>query len=183
MPGRNYYYSGFNRCPYQLLEVNIKDTKRTRGRVDRNVAPCRQTTTVIGPLHECKKVCPCTKALPHSGIRAWIKQDRKKRKKRGRETRKTEARRFMERKAAQQNKNLSEELKQGLPRHSWGFNKAGEWQEEKQATCQCMNVSNSTLPTFERSEISCMLVQWNAIHACDKLLPYKLNETQITSNI
>ena len=36
------------------------------------------------------------------------------------ETRKTEARRLMERKAAQQNKNTSEELKQGLPRHSSG---------------------------------------------------------------
>ena len=37
----------------------IKDTKRTRGRLDRNVAPCsRPTTNVIGPLHECKKVCP-----------------------------------------------------------------------------------------------------------------------------
>ena len=23
-----------------------------------------QQTNVIGPLHECKKVCPCTKALP-----------------------------------------------------------------------------------------------------------------------
>ena len=33
-----------------------------------------------------------------------------------RETGKTEARRLMERKAAQQNKNTSEELKQGLPR-------------------------------------------------------------------
>ena len=39
-------------------------------------------------------------------------------KKRGRETGKTEARRLMERKAAQQNKTSSEELKQGLPRHS-----------------------------------------------------------------
>ena len=34
--------------------------------------------------------------------------------KRGRETGKTEARRLMERKAAQQNKNTFEELKQGL---------------------------------------------------------------------
>ena len=34
--------------------------------------------------------------------------------KRGRETGKTEARRLMERKAAQQNKNTSEKLKQGL---------------------------------------------------------------------
>ena len=104
----------------------------TRGRLDRNVAPCsRPTTNVIGPLHECKKVCPwmqesvsmnarkcvheckkvcpCTKALPQSGIRAWIKQGRRKRKKRGRETGKTEARRLMERKAKQ--------------KHIWGTKK------------------------------------------------------------
>ena len=49
----------------------IKDTKRTRGRLDRNVATCnRPPTNVIGPLHECKKVCPCTKTLPQAGIRA-----------------------------------------------------------------------------------------------------------------
>ena len=36
-------------------------------------------------------------------------------KKRGRGSGKTEARRLMERKAAQQNKNLSEEIKQVLP--------------------------------------------------------------------
>ena len=48
-----------------------KDTKRTRVRLDRNEAPCsRQTTNIIGPLYECKKVCPCTKALFQSGIRA-----------------------------------------------------------------------------------------------------------------
>ena len=39
---------------------------------------------------------------------------------RGKETGKTEARRLMEIKAAQQNKNTSEELKQGLPRHNSG---------------------------------------------------------------
>ena len=39
---------------------------------------------------------------------------------------KTEARRLMERKAAQQNKNTSEELKQGLPIGTDQVNKAGE---------------------------------------------------------
>ena len=34
-------------------------------RLDRKVAPCsRPTTNVIGPLHECKKVCSCTKPCP-----------------------------------------------------------------------------------------------------------------------
>ena len=52
-------------------EGPIKDTKRTRVRLDRNVAPCsRPTTNVIGPLHGCKKVCSCTKALLISGIRS-----------------------------------------------------------------------------------------------------------------
>ena len=54
-----------------------------------------------------------------SDIRAWIRQSRRKR--RG----KTEDRRLMERKAAQQNKNLSEELKQGLPRIAQVSNAGG----------------------------------------------------------
>ena len=65
---------------YKIVQYkgSIKDTKRTRVRLDRNVAPCsRPTTNVIGPLHECKKVCPCTKGLPQPGIRAWIKQGRR----------------------------------------------------------------------------------------------------------
>ena len=77
-------YWGFNRCSFQLLRA-YKNMKRTRVRLDRNVAPCsRPTTNVIGPLHECKKVCPFTKALPQSGFREWIKQCRRKRKKRDR---------------------------------------------------------------------------------------------------
>ena len=56
--------------------LKLKDTKRTRVRLDRNVAPCsRPTTPVIDPLHECKKVCPCTKEE---------EKERKKRKKRER---------------------------------------------------------------------------------------------------
>ena len=43
-------------------------------------------------------------------------EEEEKREERGRGTGKTEARRLMKRKAAQQNKNLSEELKQNLPR-------------------------------------------------------------------
>ena len=101
---------------FPTTKVFIKGTKKTGVKLNVNIAPCsRPTTNVISLLHECKKVCPCTKALPQSGIRAWIKQGWRKRKKRGRETGKTEARRLMERKAAQQNKNTSEELKQGLP--------------------------------------------------------------------
>ena len=63
---RSYFFfiKGFNSVLSNCQGI-IKDTKRTRGRPDRNVAPCsRSTTTVISPLHECKKVCPCTKTLP-----------------------------------------------------------------------------------------------------------------------
>ena len=93
----------------------IKDTKRARGRLDRNVAPCsRPTTTVIGPLHECKKVCPCTKALPRSGSRAWIKQGQRKRKERERD-RKDLGQEADGKKGSPTKQNTSEELKQGLP--------------------------------------------------------------------
>ena len=89
----------------------IKDTKRTKIRLDRNVAPCsKRTTNVIGPLHECKKVCPCTKALLISGMNQARSEEEEKERKRDK--------RHMERKAAQQNKNTSEELKQGPPSHS-----------------------------------------------------------------
>ena len=108
-------------CKWGLIGVlsncqgPIKDTKRTRGRLDRNVAPCsRPITTVIGPLHECKKVCPCTKALPPSGSRAWIKQGRKKRKERKRD-RKNRGQEADGKKGSPTKQNTSEELKQGLP--------------------------------------------------------------------
>ena len=52
-----------DRCPF-LLVRSYKNTDRIKVRLDRNAAPCsRPTTNVIGPLHECKKVCPCTKAF------------------------------------------------------------------------------------------------------------------------
>ena len=51
-------------------------------------------------------------------------EEEEKERKRKKRDRKTEARRLMERKAAQQNKNISEELKQGLPGTA-KVNKAG----------------------------------------------------------
>ena len=61
----------------------IKSMKRTRVRLNRNVAPCsRPTTNVIGPLHECKKVCPCTKALPQSGTNQARSEEKEKERKR-----------------------------------------------------------------------------------------------------
>ena len=73
----------------------IKDTKRTRVRLDRNVAPCsRPITTVIGPLHECKKVCPVhaqkpypSQAVAHEsskvGIRGKREEERQERQRPG----------------------------------------------------------------------------------------------------
>ena len=51
----------------------------------------------------------------HSRMNQARSEEEEKDRKRGRKTGKTEVRRLMERKAAQQNKNTSEELKQGLP--------------------------------------------------------------------
>ena len=93
---------------------SIKDTKRTRGRYDRNVAPCsRPTTNVIGPLHECKKVCICTKDLgtpvKHSRMNQARSEEEEKRD-RGKEA--------DGKKDSPKNKNTSDDLKQGLPRNS-----------------------------------------------------------------
>ena len=45
-----YYYKWGLISVLSNYEGHIKDTKRTRGRLDRNVAPCsRPTTSVIGP--------------------------------------------------------------------------------------------------------------------------------------
>ena len=64
-----------------------------------------------------RKCAHAQKPYSFSGIREWIKQGLRKKKKRGRET---EASRLMKRKEAQQNKNLSKELKQGQPSQSSG---------------------------------------------------------------
>ena len=78
----------------------IKDTKRTRGRLDRNVAPCsRPITTAIGPLHECKR--KCVHAQKPYPAQAFAHESSKVG---GRGKRETEARRLMERKTAQQKK-------------------------------------------------------------------------------
>ena len=76
-----------------------------------------QTTSDSGPLHECKKVRPCTKVksttkVRHSRMNQAMSEEEEKERKRNRKDRG-----LMERKAAQQNKNTSEEIKQALPRH------------------------------------------------------------------
>ena len=88
--------------------------------MDRNLAPrSRLTFSFIGTLHECKSV----HEQKHFSFQAFLHESSKvggrgkeRGKERGRGTGQTEARRLMKRKAAQQNKNLSEELKQNLPR-------------------------------------------------------------------
>ena len=91
--------------------------KRTRIRLDRNVAPCsRPTTNVIDPLHECKKVCPCISPTPvrHSRMnQARSEEERQERQRPGG---------WWLEMQPKKTKNLSAELKQGLPiyRHSSG---------------------------------------------------------------
>ena len=130
---------GFNRCPFQ---GPIKDTKRTKIRLDRNVASC---TNVIGPLHECKKVCPCTKALPQSGIRAWIKQGWRKRKRRDRKDRGQEA---DGKKGSPTKQKHIWGTKQGLPRHRLRLTKKGGF---RQLTPPCM-IHTRVLLVTQRSQ-------------------------------
>ena len=61
-----------------------------------------------------RKCVHAQKPYPSQAFAHESEEGLRKRKKRGRETGKTEAMRLMERKATQQNKNTSEELKQGL---------------------------------------------------------------------
>ena len=58
-------------CPYQLLILykRHEENKRKIGQ-KRNSMQQADYTNVNEPLHECKKACPCTKALSQSGIRA-----------------------------------------------------------------------------------------------------------------
>ena len=69
-------------------------------------------------VHECKKVYPCTKALPQSGIRAWIKRGRRKR------DRKDRGQEAGGKKGSPTKQNTSEEPKQGPPGTAQ-VNKAG----------------------------------------------------------
>ena len=114
---------GFNRCSFQLLR-SYKRHKENKSK---------------------RKVCPCTKALPQSGIHGWIKQGRRKRRKRVTETGKTEARRLMERKAAQQNKNLSE-TKTRLPKAQLRWTKL---EEESLTSPQGCGVGVSGVACFQ----------------------------------
>ena len=68
----------------------------------------------------------CVHAQKHYPSQAFAHESSKDGGRGKRETGKTENSMLMERKAAQRNKNLSEELKQSLPRHSSGLIKQGE---------------------------------------------------------
>ena len=93
--------------------LKLKDTKRTRVRLDRNVAPCsRPTTPVIDPLHECKKVCPCTKERKKRGRRGKREKEEEKERKRNSKDRCQEA---DGKKGSPTKQKDIEELKQDLP--------------------------------------------------------------------
>ena len=122
-------------CPFQLLR-SYKRHEENKRKIGQERSSMQQAN-VIGPLHECKKVCPCTKTLPQSAIRAWIKQGWRKRKKRGRKDRGQEADGKKKKR-----KKKTEELKKGLPRHSWGVLRGG-----------ALNFpSHSTAPNIHKSK-------------------------------
>ena len=105
---------------FPICKGHIKDTKRTRGRLDRS-SSMQQTDYHVSSAHS-MNARKCVHAQNPYSCQAYAHESNKVRrrgKKRGRETGKTEARRMMKRKAAQKKK-LSEELKQGIPRHSSG---------------------------------------------------------------
>ena len=67
-------------CPWMQESVSMNARKCVHE--CKKVCPWMQESVSMNArkcVHECKKVCPCTKALPQSGIRAWIKQGRRKR--------------------------------------------------------------------------------------------------------
>ena len=82
--------------------------------MERNLAP---TADVNDQLHE----CPCTKALPQSGIRAWIKQGLRKRQERQRPGGWWKEKQRNKTKTHLRNKN-----KAYLPRHRLRLTKLGE---------------------------------------------------------
>ena len=62
-------------CPFRQLilgHIEYKRHEENTSKIGQESIyyKSKPTTTVIGPLHECKKVCPCTKTLPQTGIRA-----------------------------------------------------------------------------------------------------------------
>ena len=69
-----YYYKwGFQLLRYWKLRFpTTKDTKRIRGRLDRkrNVYSMQQADYQYHQTTPCKKVCPCTKDILLSSIRA-----------------------------------------------------------------------------------------------------------------
>ena len=96
--------------------------KRTRERLDSNIAPCSGPSSAHSM--DARK---CVHAQKPYSCQAFAYESSKVGLRRKRETGKTKARRLMERKAAQQKKNLSEEIKQGLTVHSTAqINKARE---------------------------------------------------------
>ena len=97
-------------------------TKRTRGRLDRNVAPCsKPTTTVIDPLHECKKVC-----LRHSRMNQARSKDEEKERKRDRKDRRGQEADRKKGSPTKQKTHRRNENKAYIPRHMLRLPKKGE---------------------------------------------------------
>ena len=109
-------YLGFNRCPYQLLySVIYKKCEESKRKIWQECSSMQQAD------YQCHRPTPwMQESVAMHKSPTPVRYSRMNQARSEKETGKTVARRLMERKAAQQSKNTSEELKQGLPRHSSG---------------------------------------------------------------
>ena len=110
-----YYYhslllfSGFNRCPFQLLR-SYKRHEENKRKIGQERSSMQQAD------YQRHRPTPwMQESVSMHKIPTSVRYSRMNQAKTKEEEKETEARRLMERKAAQQNKNTSEELKQGLP--------------------------------------------------------------------
>ena len=66
----------FNKCPFQLLRSHKRHEENKR-KIGQERSSMKQADYQCHrPLHECKKVCPCTNALPQSGNHSTMNQAR-----------------------------------------------------------------------------------------------------------
>ena len=100
---------GFSKCPFQLLR-SYKKHEENKSKIGQERSSMQQAHSM-----DARKCVHAQKPYP---TQAFAHESSKVERRGKRETGKTEARRLMERKAAQQNKNTSELLKQGMPKHS-----------------------------------------------------------------
>ena len=106
---------GFNRCPFQLLR-SYKTCEKNKSKKGQERSSIQQAGQCQQPSMNARK---CVHAQNPHPTQAFAHESSTVGR-RGKREEKTEARRLIERKVAQQNKDTSEELKQGLTKRSSG---------------------------------------------------------------